>query len=75
MTIRGDQIEIKLSIQDLASEDKPTQKIELVRNVTLAQVLEVNHINSASSQTRCKVVLVSNCTTPDSEGVFLSKRG
>jgi len=53
---REDLIEIKRLIQDLVSVANLTQKIELVKNATLAQVTVLKHKNSDSSQTRCKVV-------------------
>jgi hypothetical protein len=53
---REDLIEIKRLTQDLVSAASLTQKIELVKNATLAQVTVLKHQNSDSSQTRCKVV-------------------
>ena len=55
MMIKDDQIEIKHLIQDQVSDRKLTQKIELVKNVTLGQVIVHKQQNSDNLLTKCKV--------------------
>ena len=51
---KDDQIEIKHLSLDLALGPSVIQKIELVKNATLAQVTEAKHQNLVNSPTRCK---------------------
>ena len=55
MTIKEGQIEIKHSTLDRALANNLTQKIELAKNATLAQVTVAKRQSSDSLPTRCKV--------------------
>lgn len=73
MMIREDLTEIKHSILDLVSDLRLTLRIELVKNATLDQAIEVKQQNLVNSQIKCKVVLASNFTTLDGDQTSVYK--
>ena len=64
---------IKHSILDLVSDLRLTLRIELVKNATLDQAIEVKQQNLVNSQIKCKVVLASNFTTLDGDQTSVYK--